>query len=83
VLQAYLLGLREADYRVACASLDGQPDFTLDAEKTCLVIGNEARGISEEIFCLCDVRVRIPIYGKAESLNAAVAAGILIYKIRS
>ena len=70
-------------YKIACADLGGRTDFTLDAEKTCLVIGNEARGISREILSLSDIRVRIPIYGKAESLNAAVAAGILIYKIRS
>ena len=74
-LRPYLEELRESGYRVACADLDGQTDFSLAAEKTCLVIGNEARGISEEILCLSDVRVRIPIYGKAESLNAAVAAG--------
>jgi TrmH family RNA methyltransferase len=82
-MQQYLVGLGEAGYKIVCASLDGKPDFSLDAEKTCLVIGNEARGISQEILSLSDVRVRIPIYGKAESLNAAVAAGILIYKIRS
>ncbi|NLT97855.1 MAG: RNA methyltransferase [Christensenellaceae bacterium] len=82
-LKPYLIKLQEAGYQIACADLDGQTDFTLDAEKTCLVIGNESRGISREILTLSDVRVRIPIYGKAESLNAAVAAGILIYKIRS
>jgi len=82
-LKPYLVKLREAGYQIACADLGGQTDFTLDAEKTCLVIGNEARGISREILSLSDVRIRIPIYGKAESLNAAVAAGILIYKIRT
>lgn len=82
-LKPYLVNLRTAGYQIVCADLGGQTDFTLDADKTCLVIGNEARGISREILMLSDVRVRIPIYGKAESLNAAVAAGILIYKIRS
>ena len=82
-LKPYLVNLQAAGYQIACADLGGQTDFMLDAEKTCLVIGNESRGISREILSLSDVRVRIPIYGKAESLNAAVAAGILIYKIRS
>jgi len=82
-LMPYLVNLQAAGYKIACADLGGQTEFKLDAEKTCLVIGNEARGISREILSLSDVRVRIPIYGKAESLNAAVAAGILIYKIRS
>lgn len=82
-LMPYLASLQTAGYSIACADLDGQTDFTLNANKTCLVIGNEAHGISREILMLSDVSVRIPIYGKAESLNAAVAAGILIYKIRT
>ena len=48
----------------------------------CIIVGNESRGLSEEIATLCDVLIRIPIYGKAESLNAAVAAGLLLYRAR-
>lgn len=44
-----------------------------------LVIGNEAHGVSPQIAQLCDEKLYIPIYGQAESLNAAVAAGIMIY----
>jgi TrmH family RNA methyltransferase len=47
------------------------------------VIGNEGNGVSEAVKASADVRIKIPIYGKAESLNASVAAGILIYKIKS
>ncbi len=82
-LSSYLEELRLKGYEIACADLKGSQDFGLNAENTCLVIGNESRGISEEILKLATARIRIPIYGKAESLNAAVAAGILIYKIRS
>jgi TrmH family RNA methyltransferase len=82
-LSPYLEGLRKSGCLVACADLKGQMEFDINPENTCLVIGNEARGISEEILSIADVCIRIPIYGKAESLNAAVAAGILIYKIRS
>jgi len=82
-LRPYVEKLRQSGIRVACADLTGTTAFSLDADTTCLVIGNEARGISKEISDIADIRVRIPIYGKAESLNAAVAAGILIYKIRS
>lgn len=70
-------------YEIACADLKGDDEFQLKPENTCLVIGNESRGISEEILSLATALIRIPIYGKAESLNAAVAAGILIYKIRT
>ncbi|PLX31437.1 MAG: RNA methyltransferase, partial [Clostridiales bacterium] len=50
-------------------------------EKICLVIGNEGSGIRNEILDICDESVKIPIIGRAESLNAAVAAGILMYDI--
>lgn len=45
-----------------------------------LVIGSEADGISEDVLSIATSRVKIPIRGGAESLNAAVAASILIYE---
>ncbi|MEJ8547768.1 23S rRNA (guanosine(2251)-2'-O)-methyltransferase RlmB [Brevibacillus borstelensis] len=48
--------------------------------KTVIVIGNEGRGVSEQVALLADSYVHIPLYGRAESLNAAVAAGILVYE---
>lgn len=47
-----------------------------------LVIGSEAHGIRPELLEICDRRVCIPMYGQVTSLNAAVAAGILLYEIR-
>jgi 23S rRNA (guanosine2251-2'-O)-methyltransferase len=47
-----------------------------------LMIGSEARGLSEQLLDLSDVRLAIPMLGQVESLNAAVAAGILLYEIR-
>ncbi len=46
-----------------------------------VVIGNESSGVSEELLKRVDKTVMIPMPGKAESLNAAVAAGILMYEI--
>ncbi|MBD3289416.1 hypothetical protein GF337_11490 [candidate division KSB1 bacterium] len=43
-----------------------------------LVIGNESHGLSDELLTLCDYRIKIPARGKAESLNAAVATGIIL-----
>ena len=51
------------------------------SQPTCLIIGNEGRGISAELLALCDQTVAIPQTGKVGSLNAAVAAGILCYEI--
>lgn len=45
----------------------------------CLVLGNEEKGLEEDILELCDVRVRIPMAEGADSLNVSVAAGILIH----
>ncbi len=46
-----------------------------------LVIGSEGEGISPLVEKQCDNRVKLPMYGKIESLNASVAAGILLYEI--
>ena len=45
-----------------------------------LVIGNEGQGVSRDFMELADIRVTIPMKGSIESLNAAVAAGILMYQ---
>jgi 23S rRNA (guanosine2251-2'-O)-methyltransferase len=45
-----------------------------------LVVGNEVRGLSEEILKKCDAVVELPMKGKKESLNVSVAAGIALYK---
>lgn len=45
-----------------------------------LVIGNEGNGISSEIIESSDIKIKIPMYGNIESLNASVAAGILMYE---
>ena len=54
------------------------PDFD-PVPQLGLVIGNEAHGVSDFIAKLSDEKLYIPIKGQAESLNAAVAAGIMIY----
>lgn len=51
------------------------------AEKICLLIGSEANGLNKKLTRLSDAIIRIPTPGKAESLNASVAGGILLYEI--
>ena len=46
-----------------------------------LVLGNEVKGLSPRILEYCDKKISIPMYGKKESLNVAVAAGIALYAI--
>ncbi len=46
-----------------------------------LVVGNEANGIREELLKMSNMVIKIPIYGQIESLNAAIATGIIVYKV--
>ena len=62
------------------ATLDGHINIhSLNiSEPVLLVIGNEARGVSEEILAICDDTISIPRYGNAESLNASIATAVLV-----
>lgn len=51
------------------------------AGKTGILIGNEANGLSEEVSRQADCKVRIPMEGELESLNAAVSAALFMYEI--
>lgn len=48
-------------------------------EKTLFVLGNEVRGMSPKLRAACDLLLEIPMRGKKESLNVAVAAGIILF----
>ena len=54
--------------------------YDLKYNKKVIIIGNEAKGVSKEIQDLADIKVKIPMLGKTESLNASVAASIMIYE---
>ena len=45
-----------------------------------MVIGSEGRGISEEMLSLCEKTLKIPMEDKCESLNAAVAAAVVLWE---
>ncbi|WP_096202739.1 TrmH family RNA methyltransferase [Bacillus sp. FJAT-45350] len=51
-------------------------------EHFALIVGNEGEGVKQDILQQTDQNIYIPIYGKAESLNVAVATGILLYYLR-
>jgi len=72
--------LKQLGFRVTAATMDGQADWRRWAEnpRSALALGNEARGVSEQICRLADARVTIPRRGAGESLNVAVSAGILL-----
>ena len=62
--------------------LTGTMDYK-DADysgKCCLVVGSEGKGISPLVQKNCDLLVKIPMYGKVNSLNASVSAGLILYE---
>jgi len=75
-------GIKQNGVSVYAAILEGAVSlYSLDLTAGCaFVIGNEARGLKAETVKRCCAAVKVPIMGKAESLNAAVAGGVLLYE---
>ena len=77
--------LKENGFWIVGTAMEGNFDYRdIDyTGKIALVIGNEGNGISKAVLNECDYLARIPMYGKINSLNASVAAGIMIYEVIS
>lgn len=74
--------LKEKGIWVACADMDGQIIYQDNLKGPIgIVIGSEGEGISHNVKNKCDFVVSIPMYGKVTSLNASVAASILVYEV--
>jgi len=74
--------LKDLGYWVYGAEANGKDYRSIDFKgKTCLVIGSEGHGLKQIVTSSCDEIVSLPMKGKINSLNASVAAGILIYEI--
>ena len=73
--------MQKQKYQIAVTSLDTDKTiYDVDFNKKVIVIGNEANGVSKEVQDLADVKMIIPMLGKTESLNAAVATGVILYE---
>ncbi|ATL26412.1 TrmH family RNA methyltransferase [Streptomyces formicae] len=78
-------GLKDAGVRILAADGAGADDLDTELDKgtmgtpTAWVFGNEAWGLPEETRALADAVVRVPIHGRAESLNLATAAAVCLY----
>lgn len=75
--------LKKAGVKTCAAHLAGNEPFDQAdyGERTALFIGNEGKGLTGQLTAEADLLVRIPMEGKLESLNASVAAGILMYEV--
>lgn len=75
--------LKADGFTTYAAHLSGTNDFTEEKYegKTGILIGNEAKGLTEDAASAADVLVKIPMEGELESLNAAVSAALFMYEI--
>ena len=82
-LKAVILRLKRDGISFYATHLKGKESYRdiSYSDKAGILIGNEARGLSDEIANLADTYVIIPMQGKVESLNAAVAAALMLYEV--
>ncbi len=73
--------LREKGFRILAAAAGGEPVTPVGPGRAALVVGNEGAGVSEAVRSDVDAVVGIPLRGRAESLNVAAAAAILLYEL--
>ena len=84
-LREYLSALKNQGVEVAVTALHrDSKDYSILQGKSdiVIVVGNEGQGVSSEVIELADVVVTIPMFGKAESLNVAIASALLMYKTK-
>ena len=81
--EEFLPWLRQGDGQLVAASLrEAVPYRGADYRRPCFIlVGNESRGLPEDYEAACDLRVTMPMRGRADSLNAAVAAAVLAYEV--
>lgn len=80
-LKKTLKDIKKHKFKIVVSAL--QTDNTIydiEYHKKVIIIGNEANGVEKEIQDLADEKVKIPMPGKTESLNASVATGIILYE---
>ena len=76
-----MIDLKKRGIRLIAADLKGENYWESKLTGACaILIGNEGAGLPDEILKLCDETVKIPMPGRAESLNAAMAASLIMYE---
>ena len=72
---------RKHKYKVVVSSLQTNNSvYDINYKKKVIVIGNEGNGVKKEIQEMADEKIKIPMLGKTESLNASVATGVILYE---
>ncbi len=80
-LKQTLKEVQKNNFKLVVTSLQTSKSFyDVDYSKKVIIIGNEANGVEKQIQDIADYKVKIPMLGKTESLNAAVSTGIMLYE---
>ena len=80
-LEKTLKEIKKKEFKIVTTSLQTEKSiYDITYDRKVVVIGNEANGVSKEVINISDYKVKIPMLGKTESLNASIAAGIMIYE---
>lgn len=74
-----ILNIKEKGYKILASTIE-QGEYINNNDKKAIVIGNESNGISKDILDISDYKISIKMLGNVQSLNAAVAASILMHK---
>ena len=73
--------IRKHKFKIVVSSLQTENSvYDIDYNKKVIIIGNEANGVEAHIQEMADEKIKIPMLGKTESLNASVATGIILYE---
>lgn len=74
--------LKSEGFKTVVTSLDTDKNFFEEdiRGKVLLTVGNEGNGVSDEVYELADIKVKIPMPGNAESLNVAIATSVIMYE---
>ena len=76
-----LKNLKKHKYKIMATSLENNNSiYDVEYNKKVIVIGNEANGVSKNVLEYADEKIKIPMLGKTESLNASVATSIILYE---
>lgn len=80
-LEKTLKEMKKHKFEITVTSLQTENSiYDITYNKKAIVIGNEANGVRKEIQDMADKKIKIPMLGKTESLNASVATGIILYE---
>lgn len=80
-LEQTLKEIQKNNFKLVVSSLQTNNSlYDINFNKKVIIIGNEAKGVEPQIQKMADEKIKIPMLGKTESLNASVATGIILYE---